>query len=161
MKITIIIGIDPDMNKSGVAFFDRNKRVLSLRSLTLGDLIKSLEEFNRDTTLFVVEAGYLNKSNWHVRNVSINVAAEVGRRTGENHAASKNIVNVVNAFGFDCIELRPLAKVWKGGKISTAELCEKIKADGIIWQHTRCNQEERDAALIALAYDKMMTLKNK
>lgn len=159
MKYNKIIGIDPDIDKSGIAIYVRNDKSLILENWTLGKLIKNFDYFNRKRVLFVVEAGYLNKSNWHIKKTSSVVAGEIGRRTGENHATAKQIVNIIKEFGFDCVELPPLAKVWKGGKISHKEFLEKCKKDGVIVDVNRSNQEERDAGLIALAIDKRFNLK--
>lgn len=162
MECEVIIGIDPDMEKSGIAIYRRKAKTLFLDSLDICHLIKMIELCDRHNTIFAVEAGYLNKSNWHIKNASSKVvASEIGRRTGENHATAKHIVSILRGFGFEVIEQRPLAKVWKGGKISHKEFLEKCKKDGVIVDVNRSNQEERDAGLIALAIDKKMIIDNK
>lgn len=159
MEYETIIGIDPDMEKSGIAIYQRKAKTLFLDSLDICHLIKMIELCDRHNTIFAVEAGYLNKSNWHIKNASSKVvASEIGRRTGENHATAKHIVSILRGFGFEVIEQRPLAKVWRGGKISHKEFLEKCKKDGVIVDVNRSNQEERDAGLIALAIDKKMII---
>jgi hypothetical protein len=160
MKYNKIIGIDPDIDKSGVAIYVRNDKSLILDNWTLSELIKRFNYFAKERVLFVVEAGYLNKSNWHIKKTSSVVAGEIGRRTGENHATAKQIVNIIKEFGFDIVELPPLAKVWKEGKISHKEFIDKCKKEGVII-NVRTNQENRDAGLIALAYDKRLKFDEK
>jgi lactate dehydrogenase-like 2-hydroxyacid dehydrogenase len=161
MKYNKIIGIDPDIDKSGVAIYVRNDKSLILDNWTLSELIKRFNYFAKERVLFVVEAGYLNKSNWHIKKTSSVVAGEIGRRTGENHATAKQIVNIIKEFGFDCVELPPIAKVWKKGKISHKEFIDKCKKEGVIINVGRTNQEVRDAGLIALAYDKRLKFDEK
>lgn len=161
MKYNKIIGIDPDIDKSGIAIYVRMDKSLILENWTLGELIKNFDYFHKKRVLFVVEAGYLNKSNWHIKKTSSVVAGEIGRRTGENHATAKQIVNIIKDFGFDVIELPPLAKVWKKGKISNKEFIDKCKKEGVVIDVNRTNQEVRDAGLIALAYDKRLKFEEK
>lgn len=155
MKYEVIIGIDPDMEKSGIAIYHRKSKILYLDNFNIYQMIKFVELYNKHTTIFAVEAGYLNKSNWHIKNASSKVVvSEIGRRTGENHATAKHIVSILRGFGFEVIEQRPLAKVWRGGKVSHKEFLDKCSLDGVIVDANRSNQEQRDAGLIALAIDK-------
>lgn len=162
MEYETIIGIDPDMEKSGIAIYHRKLKILFLDNFNIYQMIKFVELYNKHTTIFAVEAGYLNKSNWHIKNAGSKVvASEIGRRTGENHATAKHIVSILRGFGFEVIEQRPLAKVWRGGKISHKEFLEKCSLDGVTVDVNRSNQEQRDAGLIALAIDKKMIINRK
>ena len=79
------IGIDPDVEKNGVALVERKTKKLEVTTLTFSELmdyisfIKRVSESDGCTYRVVIEAGWLNKSNWHLhRGFSIAKAAEVG-----------------------------------------------------------------------------------
>lgn len=163
MKYETIIGIDPDINKSGISVLKCNEKRIALSTFSFPDLsLKMLYQLSKEKTLICVEAGFLNKSNWHIKKAkSKEIAAEIGRRTGENHAAAKLIIEFAQKFGFDVESVRPLAKVWgsnRKSKISHKEFVDKCKRDGFEFNKNQTNQEERDAGLIALAFYKKMNL---
>ena len=96
--------------------------------------------------MVVIEAGWLNKSNWHLhRGFSIAKAAEVGRATGRNHQTGILIAEMCDYLGVPYVLRKPLRKVWQGkdGKITAKELSVFTGLRG------RTNQEGRDAALLA------------
>lgn len=164
MKYEIIIGIDPDINKSGVSVLICNKKKIELSTWSFSDLsLTMFRPFSKGKTLICVEAGFLNKSNWHIKNAkSKEIAAEIGRRTGENHAVAKLIIEFAQKLGYDVEEVRPLAKVWgkdRKSKISHKEFVDKCKRDGFEFSKNQTNQEERDAGLISLAFFKRQNLK--
>lgn len=164
MKYEIIIGIDPDINETGVSVLFCNDKKIMLSTWSFPDLMMRLAGyFPIEKTLICVEAGFLNKSNWHIKSAkSKEIAAEIGRRTGENHATAKLIIEFVKNLGFDVEEVRPLAKVWgsnRKSKISHKEFVDKCKKDGFEFYKNQTNQEERDAGLISLAFFKRQNLK--
>lgn len=153
-KYQNIIGIDPDCDKSGVAFLETSSKKLELSNLTfplLLDYIKHVKEQHDEsgqTVVFVVEAGYLNKSNWHVKGNNTRVATMIGSHTGRNHEVARKIIEMIKHYGLEVIEARPLKKCWKGsnGKITHDELAYFTGIYG------RTNQESRDSALMAWNY---------
>lgn len=145
----IIVGIDPDIKKSGVAFLTPHG--VTILSLQFMELVDYISKFSESDLIIAVEAGYLNKSNWHLRGGNVKKNAEIGRRTGENHAVAKILVETLRGLGYRVEELRPLAKVWKKGKISRVELSELLEDERIVASKVVTNQEERDAVLLALA----------
>lgn len=149
------IGIDPDVDGSGVAFLEVDRAPgqrpvisLTLQNVTFADLIARFKEWADDTITpkIVVEAGYLNGTNWHIPNkCGTRAAAEIGRRTGRNHQIAIDMIDVARSFGLDVIEQRPFAKCWKGKdrKITHEEFAK------ITGYQKRNNQETRDAGLLA------------
>ncbi|SED11053.1 hypothetical protein SAMN04489761_4306 [Tenacibaculum sp. MAR_2009_124] len=137
----ILIGIDPDVEKSGVAF--KIKDHIELSNLSFFDLFEFLSE-KRDRVkktseeiLIVVEAGWLNKSNWHKKkNGSAAVNAEIGKRTGANLETGKKIVEMVRFLKLPYKIIKP-----KTSKINS-EFFKRIT--GI----KRSNQEQRDAYML-------------
>lgn len=148
----LIIGIDPDVSKNGVCFLDLSQKRVKLASLTFGsvvDTILSLRGENRRVCV-VVEAGWLNSGNWHLKySDNKRVAAAKGRNTGANHETGKKIVELCRHFGVEVVELKPLKKIWKGAdrKITHEELSHFVPD-----LPNRTNQEERDACLLSWSF---------
>lgn len=155
-----IIGIDPDVGKSGVAFLETDTKRLEITSLTFPLLIDYLkqEKSNADKSgcsiVVVVEAGWLIHSNWHLKNGdNKRIAAAKGNSAGRNHEVGRKIVECARHYGLEVVEQCPLKKRWKGkdGKITHGEL-SRIEE---ITVPARTNQEERDAALLAIVHSGM------
>lgn len=153
MKYDRIIAIDPDVARSGVAELEVATRKMEISSLAfpaLMDYLKYMKMWadgRKETLCVVVEAGWMNASNWHTDNIrSIAAAAKTGQNTGRNHETARKIAEMSRHYGLPTEEVKPLRKCWhgSGGKITQREL-EYItgKLD------RRTNQEGRDAALLA------------
>ena len=154
-KYDVVIGIDPDVDKSGVAFLIVETRIIVVVSPTFADLLdylrKTRDILTKDGRSFVVvvEAGWLNKAHWHVgKGGSAARAAAIGNHTGRNHEVGRKIVEMCRHYGIEVVEQPPLRKMWKGrdGKITH----EELQHLAIIMDKT--NQETRDAALLAWEY---------
>ena len=154
-KYDVVIGIDPDVDKSGVAYVEPESRILEAMSLTFAELLDYLQEL-RDiltergqTFVVVIEAGWLNKAHWHVGlRGSAARAAAIGNHTGRNHEVGRKTVEMCRHYGIEVVEQPPLRKMWKGkdGKITHEELQIFTGITG------KTNQEARDAALLAWEY---------
>lgn len=145
-KHDIIIGIDPDTVKSGVAVLERKTKKIVTHNLTFPQLVDFLKErkpFSPDY-IVVIEAGWLNKiSNFHT-GVS-KIGQHISKNVGSNHQTGKHIAEMAEHFGFEVELKRPLIKYWKGkeGKITHEELKYFTEID------FPTNPETRDAILIA------------
>ena len=155
-KPDLIIAIDPDVDKSGVAVLDMAKKQVKTRSMSFPDLIDFLQGcwdiiINEGKALtVVVEAGWLNQANWHLTaKDSARIAAAKGNSTGRNHEVARKIAEMSRHYGLKTVEVKPLIKCWKGkdGKITHEEIAQFIPK-----LSARTNQEERDAALLAWTY---------
>ena len=161
MKTNRIIAIDPDVDKSGVAELHVPTRRIEATTLGFADLMDYLQHIKAnfsdkgEKVLVIVEAGWMNATNWHTGRVrSIAAAAKTGQNTGRNHEVSRKIAEMSRHYGLDTKEVRPLRKCWKGrdGKITHDELCKLMEASGIPTMLTQTNQEVRDAVLLSLVY---------
>lgn len=154
----IVIGIDPDVDKSGCARLEVATRKLSIHSLSFPDLLDYIRyeqrasEISLKNICVVIEAGWLNKSNWHLGTKDTKaVAAAKGNQTGRNHETGRKIAEMCEHWQIPYELVKPLAlkiggvNLWKGkdGKITQEELAAFTGITG------RTNQEGRDAALIA------------
>lgn len=160
-KADIIIGIDPDVDLSGVAWLHPKTRILETYKMDLPELLcylskaKTIYEEKYYKVSIVVEASWGNSHNYHLNEMHIEdkkkekrIAAKTGYNVGRNHQVGIDICKYARSIGFDVIEHTPLRKGWKGcnGKITHVELKYFTGIEG------KTNQEERDAALLAWNY---------
>lgn len=134
----ILIGIDPDVTKSGVAFLSGNK--LELQNLTffeLYEMLKFYKEKEVKPTVYV-ECGYLNKSNWHKKTgSSAALNAKIGEKTGANFETAKKIVEMCEYLNLPYQKIQP-----RRSKIDN-DYFKKITG-----YTGRTNQEQRDAFML-------------
>ena len=133
----LIIGIDPDLEKSGVAVLKDGS--LRLDNMRFYDLTKYFEVNKDQIKKVVIEAGWMNKkSNLHNRIGQSKRAGErIAKNVGENHATGKLLVEMAKSFGLAVVEVRP-TKTKKNSE-------EFNRITG--WQG-RTNQEQRDAGML-------------
>lgn len=150
MKYDFIIGIDPDCEKNGVAIVCPATRLLNCECLTFAATIAYLQgckhraDVLEQNFIVIIEAGWLNRSNWHTHG-NAKLAAAIGRSTGMNHQTGILLAQMCDYYKIPYKLQKPLKKCWKGkdGKITHAELKAFTGIEG------RTNQEERDSALLA------------
>lgn len=156
-KNGFIIGIDPDVEKSGVAILDCKKgEFICVEAMTfpkLADYLRMI--FPKADVTLVLEDSDLS-TNWHVnpRDNKATAAAK-GRSIGMCHATARHIKEIAEHYGVEVVLMKPLRKrlngltFWKGrdGKITHEEAAKFMR--GLPKQ---TNQEGRDAALLAWAY---------
>lgn len=152
-KYDIIIGIDPDAEKSGIAVLDRRDGEPSINAtiLPFPVLLANIGMVNGECSrgghkmCVVVEAGWMErKSNFH--NAQGHRAERIAKDVGRNHETGRKIIEMLDYQGIDNIGVHPLKKHWRGkdGKITHEEITQFMPLPG-----KRSNQEERDAALLA------------
>lgn len=159
MKPTLIIAIDPDVTKSGIAILNVPTREVKLLSLKFPETIEFLFEHiaahePNEPLAVCIEAGWLNKPNFHIYSHDRPaVAAAKGRSVGRNEQVSRCLIEYSqwladkqNTTLITVHAIKPLEKHWYGKdkKITHEELAYFVQG-----LPTRTNQEERDAALIA------------
>lgn len=159
----VYIGIDPDVEKSGVGIVEIGEEPtdisIVMKSLALPQLIEFLREYANNCDLhgivpqIIVEAGWKYTSNWHLtKGDSRAVCAAKGKQQGRNQQLGMDICAMLEYYDLPHKEVVPLRKVWKGldRKITHAELDDlvrRVNGEGI--GKNRSNQEERDALLLA------------
>lgn len=149
MRHAVYIGIDPDVELSGFAVLNVQTKELELASLSFKEILAAFMRIKAEGTdaVVVVEAGWLNKGNWHLKfHDNRGMAAAKGYQVGRNHEAGKKIIEAAEFFGYEVIEQRPLRKIWKGKdrKISAEEFAQ------LTGYTKRSNQDSRDAGLLCL-----------
>lgn len=133
----LIIGIDPDLEKSGVAVLGQS---LELKNLTFAQTVELFRSRQDEIKKVVIEAGWLNKkANFRYSN-SKAVSEQIARRVGLNHAAGILIAEMAKECGLAVVLVKPTRTKLK------AEDFNRITG----WQG-RTNQEQRDAAMLLIS----------
>lgn len=150
MKYDVVIGIDPDKEKSGFAFLTPRNKEMVVENLTFPVMLDRLQAIKRNIVssggkvLIVVEAGWMvKKSNFH--DAQGHRAEKIAKDVGANHETGRKIIEMCKHYGLEVLPMHPLKKCWKGrdGKITDEEIKYFMPVYG------RTNQDGRDAALLA------------
>ena len=130
----MIIGIDPDLKKSGVAILGDS---LALKTMTFAETVDLFRSQQDQIKKVVIEAGWLNKKANFRSTHSKRVDEQISKRVGENHATGKLLVEMAKSFNLNAVEVRPTRAK------KNAEEFKRITG----WQG-RTNQEQRDAGML-------------
>ena len=148
-----IIAIDPDKEKSGVAYLQPSARKLELSNLAFPLLLEYLQHAQKqsaemqESLIVVVEAGWMNaKSCFHAAQGK--QAEKIAKDVGANHETGRKIIEMCEHYGIEVMPHAPLVKCWKGKdrKITHDELASFTGIMG------RTNQDARDAGLLAWVF---------
>lgn len=158
-----IIAIDPDVDKSGLAILDTHTKKCVLSSRTFPELIEELEHLGFDLDiqdkkmLIVIEIDTSTTHNWRLNpNMSRQMIATMGHKQGRNYQVAQTLIQYMEFYGVEYAEQAPLRKGWRGreGKITHEELMAlkglKFTKAADQRMKSQTNQEERDAALLAI-----------
>ena len=152
MEYDILIGIDPDVERNGVATLNVASKELDIKALSFAATLDYIDFYVARAKVVsyrvavVMEAGWLNSSNWHLDYRHTNeYSAAIGNAVGRNHATGIHLTEMLRHKGITVILRKPLKKFWRGKdrKITKQELAS------ITGYEKRTNQEGRDAALLA------------
>jgi len=149
----IIIGIDPDIDKSGIAVYNSDRGILNIDNQGFFDLLSEISWQRNQAydVIVLIECGYLNKSNWHATKNKAKYAAAIGAKVGANHQISRLLVEFCEREMIDYREIQPKRK-----KINHNDF---INVSGLDFKRT--NQEQRDAAMLILNSNEYLIKKSK
>lgn len=134
-----VIGIDPDVDKSGFAVYLRSNNRLTLHQYDLFDLFEQILKFTRPT-LIRLEAGHHVKSTWHKGGNAM------ARRVGRNHQVGFEIEKFCTRFKIPFELVKPCGL----SQINHEKFC---KITG--WDIKKLtNPEKRVAGLLAFSKHK-------
>jgi len=141
MSAHLYIGIDPDVDKSGFAVWNKPaQKFESIEALGLAEIMSFFQVMKISIEIVVIEAGYLNKGNRHTfKGQTVAAAAKTGENVGRNHQRGMDIVEILEWMRIPYRLQKPSTKnSWKND--------EKIfqKMTGV----KGGNPEKRDAAML-------------
>ena len=115
----LIIGIDPDLDKSGVAVLGQS---FELKNLTFAETVELFRSYQDQIKKVVIEAGWMNKkSNLHsCIGQSKRAGERIAKNVGENHATGKLLVEMAESLGLAVVRRVQLLVVL-ATKISTLQ----------------------------------------
>ena len=141
MSAHLYIGIDPDVDKSGFAVWNKPaQKFESIEALGLAEIMSFFQVMKISIEIVVIEAGYMNKGNRHTfKGQTVAAAAKTGENVGRNHQRGMDIVEILEWMKIPYRLQKPSTKnSWKND--------EKIfqKMTGV----KGGNPEKRDAAML-------------
>lgn len=137
MTDKFIVGIDPDLTKSGVAT-GRNGKVEALYCLTMTELVKFFNDYKDSIKKVYLEAGWLNKkSNYHTNKNALS-REKNAYNVGQNHAVGMLIEQALKELEINYVLIKP----WES-KRNHDEFCRWTG-----WKGGATNQEKRDAGCL-------------
>lgn len=132
----IYIGIDPDVDKSGVAWYHPTEHTLMIYNLKFWDLIDFITPIIKSNHKIIIEGGWLNKkSNWHASQGR--AAEKIAKNVGMNHQVGILIAEYCEHNGIPNEVVKPTKS-----KVNSKTFKSITGYEG------RTNQETRDAALL-------------
>jgi len=137
----MIIGIDPDLVKSGVAVTEGGK-ILTLDAIRFFELCRFIDE-HKHQCVFHLEDVESNKPTFQ-RNVNQSAMRKIAQNVGQVKAVCRLLVEYLDGAGANYKLIKPLVGHVKRAK-KDAEFFNKLTG----WQG-RSNEDKRDAALLAL-----------
>lgn len=156
-KYDYVVGIDPDVDGSGVGVVFHSIEIRKYQ-FSLPELIEYLKGIiNKEGPVsmkVVIEAGWMNKGNHHLKNKGQHHASKIGENVGRNHELGKQIGVCCDYYGIPYEFVPPLRKSWKGknGKITNEELRALMEGSVPYPYSGQTNQDTRDAILLAMVH---------
>jgi hypothetical protein len=142
MSAHLYIGIDPDVDKSGFAVWNKPaQKFESIEALGLAEIMSFFQVMKISIEIVVIEAGYMNKGNRHTfKGQTVAAAAKTGENVGRNHQRGMDIVEILEWMKIPYRLQKPITpNKWK----DDAAYFKTITG----W-HGKTNPEKRDAAML-------------
>ena len=142
MSAHLYIGIDPDVDKSGFAVWNKPaQKFESIEALGLAEIMSFFQVMKISIEIVVIEAGYMNKGNRHTfKGQTVAAASKTGENVGRNHQRGMDIVEILEWMRIPYRLQKPITpNKWK----DDAAYFKTITG----W-HGKTNPEKRDAAML-------------
>ena len=142
MSAHLYIGIDPDVDKSGFAVWNKPaQKFESIEALGLAEIMSFFQVIKISIEIVVIEAGYMNKGNRHTfKGQTVAAAAKTGENVGRNHQRGMDIVEILEWMKIPYrLQKQITPNKWK----DDAAYFKTITG----W-HGKTNPEKRDAAML-------------
>lgn len=147
-----IIGIDPDLTKSGMALVVDGK-LIDVKALPFPELVELAKLERLSGSIFVVEDVEYDKTTYHRAGTNARQHTRIAQNVGQVKGVARVLIQCLEYYGCNVVKINPLTGPIKRKAKTEAEYFNKITG----WQG-RTNSDTRDAALIALHYDSKKAL---
>lgn len=153
----VIVAIDPDVDASGIAIFDKIGKSIGFAKWPLPKLVEYMRG-NADKLHLIVEGGWLNKKSTFHFAPNERVACKIASKTGRNEQVGKTIVAFADFYKVSYKIVKPLKRnvdlfkrIYetspKTGKITHNGINKLLMSFNLV-PLKRTNQDERDAILL-------------
>ena len=139
----LVVGIDPDLVKSGVASANAGE-INDLQALTFPDLLKYARQRIEEGALFVVEDVEADKTTYHRANTNGRQHARIAQNVGQVKGVARVLVECLEDMGAEVVQVKPLR-----GPIKKAKT-DRMYFNRVTGWTGSSNEDKRDAALLAL-----------
>lgn len=131
-----IIGIDPDIEKNGMAFYYKEKIHLQLMTFTeIAIMFLQYSDIQKQNTIVIIEQSDTTH-NWHVKkDQNKSQVSAIGERTGLNKAVARLLIQFFTHIGIEVITITPKQRV-----IAQKEFCLVNK---INYQDIKAKSEDK------------------
>lgn len=140
MKNSILIGIDPDISKSGfAAIISGATEFYELTTYPFFEMLDRIQQLNLNAggvEVYIEAAWLISKSNWH-GSKSMGIASKIGKSVGANHQVGR----LIEEF---CIHYQiPYKLIKPSDSKKDSKYFEQVTGYKL-----RTNQEMRDAGML-------------
>lgn len=140
----LVVGIDPDLVKSGVAI-TRAGGLVHLDALSFPDLLEFVRELLPEQPLIIVEEVEADKTTYHRPGTNVRQHGRIAQNVGQVKGVKRVLVECLQSMGVDVVLVKPLNGPVKKRAKGDAEYFNKVTG----WTG-RTNEDKRDAAMLAL-----------
>jgi hypothetical protein len=151
-KTPNVVAIDPDLNASGVAAWCNQSRTwLFAKSISIESILDSLKDLKPEETTVYVECGWMNKKANFRKSLNAGHSENIAMKVGQNHAAGKLIIKLLEGSGYTVEKFKPLRKgIFKDETGWTRHGREYVEKESGL-SH-RMNDDVRDAIFTVLHF---------
>jgi len=140
----LVVGIDPDLVKSGVAI-TRAGGLVHLDALRFPELLEFVRELLPEQPLIIVEEVEADKTTYHRPGTNARQHGRIAQNVGQVKGVKRVLVECLQSMGVDVVLVKPLNGPVKKRAKGDAEYFNKVTG----WTG-RTNEDKRDAAMLAL-----------
>jgi hypothetical protein len=142
----IVIGIDPDLVKSGVAEVV-NGEIVNLHALAFPQLIEfaKLQYKNNEQIEFIVEEVEADKATYKRKDTNQNQMLKIAQNVGQVKGVKRVLVECLQHEGIPVRLVKPLKGIYKKKAKADAKFFNQLTG----WTGSS-NEDKRDAGLLAL-----------
>lgn len=139
-----IIGIDPDLVKSGVAMA-KDKKLIQLHAMTFPQLLEYAELW-KDKAHFIIENVEFDKPTYIRPGTNARMMCKISQNVGQVKGTYRQLITCLEHMGCTVKKVKPLTGAVKKRAKKDAQYFNQITG----WAGGS-NEDKRDAALLALS----------